>query len=347
MAKRKMIQYNLIRNSIAAYFAAIEIHNKPNITYRYETTTLLLINAWELILKAFIRKYVKDKSVFENKDHTISFDKAVTYVNDYLNKKKANSFTAVKENLFMIEEYRNHIVHFYHEPLEPQIFALIARCALNYVGFVKEHFSKDIIAEEGLFIMPLGFKLPFRPQDFLSKKAADCVSSDEAKKFINNIVKVIKDLKEQNIEDSIVLGFDVYMENVKKITNSDLLIAITSQDEADAKLAKVTKYQFVNDPNAQKVYLSDEELFNKYPLTFADVCCKCRERIQGFKQNNDFYNIMRKLKENPTLSHQRKLNPKSKSTSITTLYSESIIDEIEKEYNQRGETYAQALRIRN
>jgi hypothetical protein len=42
MAKRKMIQYNLIQNSIAAYFAAIEIHNKPNIPYRYETTTLLL-----------------------------------------------------------------------------------------------------------------------------------------------------------------------------------------------------------------------------------------------------------------------------------------------------------------
>lgn len=343
MAKHKMVQYNLIRNSIAAYFAAIEIHNKPNITYRYETTTLLLINAWELILKAFIRKYVKDKSIFENKDHTISFDKAVNYVNDYLNKKKANSFTAVKENLFMIEEYRNHVVHFYHEPLEPQIFALVASCALNYVRFVKDHFSKDIIVEEGLFIMPLGFKLPFRPQDFLSKKAVDCVSSDEAKEFINNIVKVIEDLKERNIEDSIVLGFDVYMDSVKKITNSNLLIAITSQDEADAKLAKVTKYQVVDDHNAQKVYLSDEELFNKYPLTFAEVCRKCRERIQSFKQNNDFYNIMRKLKENPILSYQRKLNPKSKSTSTTTLYSESIIDEIEKEYNQGGERHAQAL----
>lgn len=30
MPKRKMVQNNLLKNSISAYFAAIEIHNKPN-----------------------------------------------------------------------------------------------------------------------------------------------------------------------------------------------------------------------------------------------------------------------------------------------------------------------------
>ena len=336
MAKRKMIQYNLIQNSIAAYFAAIEIHNKPNIPYRYETTTLLLFNAWELILKAFIRKYIKNRSIFENDGRTISFSKAVTYVNESLNRQKANSFTAIKENLSLIEEYRNNIAHFYRESLEPQVFMLLARCALNYVEFVKEYFGKDIIDKEGLFIMPLGFKLPFKPQDFLSKKAVSSVYSEEAKKFIEKIIKVVQDLKDQNIEESVVLGFSVYMESVKKISNSDLLVAITSLDEADAKFVKVSKFQLVNDPNAQKVYLSDEEIINKYPLTYNDVFVKCKEQIPGFKQNNEFYDIMRKLKQNPTFSYQRKLNPISKKTSTTFLYSEKIIDEIKKEYNQRG-----------
>jgi len=333
---------NLLQNSIAAYFAAIEIHNKPNITYRYETTTLLLINAWELILKAFIRKYVKSKSIFENNDHTISFNKAVKYVNDYLNKIKANSFTAVKKNLCIIEEYRNKIVHFYQESLEMQIFSLIACCALNYVEFVKEHFSRDIIAEQGLFIMPLGFKQPFRPEDFLSKKAIDNASSKEAKDFIRNIVKVIKDLKEQNIEDSIVLPFNVYMENVKKITNSDILIALTSEDKADAKLSKDTKYQLVNDPGAQKVHLSDEEIINKYPLKYYDVWHICKEKIQGFKKNQDFNNIMNnKIKKDPTLSYKRKLDPKNERSSSKYFYSELVIDEIKKEYNQSNEHHTQ------
>ena len=60
--KKKMIQYNLLKNSIAAYFAMIEIHNKPNISYRYETVTLLIVNAWELALKSFMRKYIKNKN---------------------------------------------------------------------------------------------------------------------------------------------------------------------------------------------------------------------------------------------------------------------------------------------
>lgn len=39
--KRNLIFYNLKKNSYSAFSAAIEIHNKPNIDYRYETVTIL------------------------------------------------------------------------------------------------------------------------------------------------------------------------------------------------------------------------------------------------------------------------------------------------------------------
>ena len=71
---------NLLKNSIAAYFAAIEIHNKPNFCYRYETTTLLLMNAWELMLKGFVKKYIKTKSIFTRDGHTISIDKEIVCI---------------------------------------------------------------------------------------------------------------------------------------------------------------------------------------------------------------------------------------------------------------------------
>ena len=77
MAKRKMVQNNLLKNSISAYFAAIEIHNKPNISYRYETTTLLIMNAWELALKCFVKKYIKSKSIYTEDGHTFSINKAI------------------------------------------------------------------------------------------------------------------------------------------------------------------------------------------------------------------------------------------------------------------------------
>ena len=105
MAKRNMVQHHLVKNSISAYFAAIEIHNKPNIAYRYETVTLLMVNAWELILKAYVRKYIKNRSIFTENGHTIELDKALDYVTEHRNAQKKNSFTAISENIKEIERY--------------------------------------------------------------------------------------------------------------------------------------------------------------------------------------------------------------------------------------------------
>lgn len=333
MSKRKMIQSNLLKNSIAAYFATIEVHNKPNFSYRYETTTLLIMNAWELLLKTFIRKHIKTRSIFTKDGHTISIDKAIEYTEEYINKIEPKSFSAIKENLLLVEEYRNNIVHYYNEQLEPYIFMLIAKAALNYVEFLKKYFSKDILAEDGLFILPLGFKLPFKPEDFLTKRATNYVSSPESKAFINSMVKVIDDLDKRGVEDTIVVGFDIYLENVKKLKNSDLLVAITSKDEADASYSKLNKYQLSNDASAQKVNLSDDEIIKIYPLTHKDICERCRAEIDGFKQNQEFNNIVAELKTNSVLAYTRKLNPQSKKSAKTTLYSEQIIDEIKKRYN--------------
>lgn len=46
----------LFKNSVAAMLAAIEIYNKPQITYRDECFSILLVNAWELLAKAILSK---------------------------------------------------------------------------------------------------------------------------------------------------------------------------------------------------------------------------------------------------------------------------------------------------
>lgn len=67
MSKRKMVQNNLLCISIAAYFAAIEIHNKPKFSYRYETTTLLLMNAGALErLGAMLKSFENTLSEYPN-----------------------------------------------------------------------------------------------------------------------------------------------------------------------------------------------------------------------------------------------------------------------------------------
>ncbi len=333
-AKRKMVQSNLVKNSIAAYFAAIEVHNKPKIPYRYEIVTVLMTNAWELVLKAYIRKHDKAHSIFEKEDggKTISLARSLDYVEQSINKSTPKKFTHIKENIAIIEKYRNYVVHYYCEQLEPFIFMVLAKSAINYVWFVKEYFGKDIAADEGLFILPIGFKLPFKVEDFFSRNNVKYSETPETSDFIQSIISTIARLDNEGISESVVVGFDLFMQQVKKCTNHELLVAITNQGDEDARFVKETKVKITDDPNAQQVKLTEAELDHIYPLCYGDVVNECKNRITGFKQGALFNSIMKELKNNSTLCHVRRLNPKKTSSAQTIFYSRTIVNEIASRY---------------
>ena len=331
MAKRNMIQYNLVKNSISAYFAAIEIHNKPNIAYRYETVTLLMINAWELALKAYIRKHIKNRSIFIDDEHTIGFDKALDIVNIHRNGIEKNSFTAIKENLLKLEKYRNMTTHLYCDEIEPYIFMLVARAALNFVDFIKTYFKRDIMADEGLFILPLGFKLPFRPEDFLSDNVAKYAASPEAQQFIKGIVNTTQRLKDEGIEDSIVLGFNIHFENVKKATNSDILAAITSPDEADISFSKVSKVRFSADAS-QVLNMNDQEFRSIWKYTHADVVEWCKQNISGFRQSNIFNAAKKSIIGDISCVYDRKLDDRNAKSVSQKFYTDEGLRRIKEYY---------------
>ena len=52
----KAVYKCLLDKSLAAALAAIEIYNKPDFKYREESFVILVVNAWELLLKAKILK---------------------------------------------------------------------------------------------------------------------------------------------------------------------------------------------------------------------------------------------------------------------------------------------------
>ena len=56
----------LLEKSVHAAIAAIEIYNKPDFKYREESFSILIINAWEVMLKAAIIKHTgKEDSIYE------------------------------------------------------------------------------------------------------------------------------------------------------------------------------------------------------------------------------------------------------------------------------------------
>ena len=61
MTETNNIKAQLIDKSKEAFSLAIELYNKPTITYRVEGFAFFICNAWELMLKAYmIRKFGND-----------------------------------------------------------------------------------------------------------------------------------------------------------------------------------------------------------------------------------------------------------------------------------------------
>ena len=328
MSRVKSVKKILLDSSKAALFAGIEIHNKPHIAYRYQTSVILIINAWELALKAYIYKYIGKKKIFENDKHTISFSKSLVLVRDNINFKKGNNtFKAIFDNINLLNEYRCDVIHYSESELDPIIFMLISKAVLNYNDFVKEYFKLDITKSNNLIILPIGLKLPLNPIEYLNQDYK--LANNE---FVNKVIKTIKNLNDNNIQESIVIHFDLFANSVKNVTNSDILVAITKNDDADLTMSISKKYRLTNDPNATPIRVEEPIL----PFEYWQIIQKIKEKRNDIKINQKFNKIMKQIKKDKTLCQERYLNPRTKSSPPKVFYSENVVDIIIKKYDEEN-----------
>ena len=324
MARGKSVTKLLLDSSQSALFAGIEIHNKPHIDYRYPTSVILIINAWELALKAYVYKFINKKSIYEkDRKHTISFSKALMLVRDDINKNmKNNQYKAVFENLGLLNDYRCSNVHFIESSLDPIIFMLISKAVLNYDQFLRDFFKKDITKDDNLIILPVGFRLPFNPVEYLMRDYVQ-VHND----FVNNVIDTVRELQKENIKDSIVIGFEVYTASVKKIENSDIVAAI---DQENGKVALTKSIRITDDPKAPAMRLEQSVL----PLTYQDIRERVKEKNPDIKFGKVFNTVMKRVKQDKKLCLTNYLDPKRKTGGKKDFYAEVAVDAIIKFYDE-------------
>lgn len=216
------IAKNLINNSVSGMFSAIEIHNKPTIKYRYEMVVLLVLNSWELLLKGYLYKFHKDIKLFLKDGTSKPFENCLNLVNQ----KTGKEFNPIQENLKVLYNYRNQVAHFYIEELDPIIFSLISKNIIFYAQFIKKYFYIDICHESDLILLPIGFKRPTSPIDYISTTSVNEKSSSEVKAFLNTIINASQRLNNDKIDETIFVDFRMNLINVNRITNADLIAGI-------------------------------------------------------------------------------------------------------------------------
>ena len=325
MSRGKSTTKLLLDASQAALFAGIEIHNKPHIAYRYPTAVILIVNAWELALKAYVYKFISKQKIYErDKQHTISFSKALVLVRDDINAKEKNKkFQAIYDNLDCLNNYRCSNVHFYESSLDPVVFMLISKAVLNYDAFLKKYFNKDIAKDDNLIILPVGMKLPFNPIDYL-KQDYGAAHND----FVNSVIQSIHQLHGEGIQDSIVVGFNLVTDKVKNIKNADILAALSKDPEAVALRRTV---RITDAPNAPAVRIEPDIP----PLSYKDVQSKAKEKYSAIKFGKTFNDCMKMIKANPRFCQVRYLDPNKKSGTKKAFYTEDSVEELIKLYKER------------
>lgn len=327
----KPISEALIENSKSAIIGCVELHNKPIFSYRYEICTILCINGWELILKAFINENLPDFKLIRKDGTTKTFEECLKFVSQNLGKE----FMHIEENLNKLYEYRCHVIHFYKENLDAVLYSVLHKSILNYNQFLKEHFNADLSEETNLMLLPIGFKPFISPVDFLTDESAISNSSNTIQTFIKSIVESTTKLRDTGIEESIFSSYRIATINENRISNADIIAGIT-KDPNKAKLAINALNQPVNitdDENAKKVRIEEESLFKTiYTLKYNDVANKARELYSDFKQNPKFNRIMKEVKKNPAMKRKRYLDVVNKQGTGQDFYSTEVFKELNKYY---------------
>ena len=325
MSRGKSVTKLFLDSSQAALFAGIQIHNKPHIAYRYPTATILIINAWELALKAYVYKKIGKREIYDDRKrgHTKSFLKILGIVRNHINEQEKNKkFQAVFDNLISLNEYRNTNVHFYEKKIDPIVFMLLSKAVLNYDIFVKTYFKKDITKDDNLIILPIGMKLPFDPIDYLKQDFGSIHNE-----FVNHVVQMIRELDREGIQESIVVGFSIVADRVRDSKNADIIAALEQNPNAVAlrKAIRVT-----DDPNAPEYRLEPD----LPPLDYKTLREKAKEKKSDIKFNRVFNKAMQAINSNPKFCKTNYLDPHNKSGTKKKFYTMEAIDALVKEYER-------------
>lgn len=249
----------LVDNSLSAMLAAVEVYNKPQMTYRDEVTVILVVNAWELALKAALRQ--KNRSIFylkqrDKRYRSIGIDDALGRVSASKLWPTVIDGLAVATNVKALMEYRNRAIHLYNaQGLGAMIYPFLQQNVLNYRDFMLAKFKKDLADSMTWQLLPLGATAPAHAVRFMKvDKNATMVA--EVQQFIDELRSLMDEAEAAGSDMSrVATVYDINMQSIKKMTSADLVVALSPTANGQVVVRKT-------DPNQTHPF-SPTELIKK------------------------------------------------------------------------------------
>lgn len=308
----------LLNKAVSASVTAIEVYNKPDFKFREESFSILMVNAWELLLKARILQlsndnkdsiYVKSKGevVLSNSGNpkTITITKAASVLqsNGEIN-------TIIADNINLLILIRDECVHFVNEDneLSVKVQTLGTASLKNFMTLAMQWFDYNF-NQFNFYLMPVSFY-----------HMTDMCSFSVDNNYRENIFQYLNSIEHAHDNDD----DDNFSISLKLETK---LVKTTS--------AEAMQIRLTDDPNAPELQINEEDALKNFPYTYNGLCEIFRKRYSDFKQNKEFNNIMRNLKtQGEKFCKQRKLDPNNPKSIYKTFYSSRIVEELDKYYSK-------------
>jgi hypothetical protein len=232
---------HLLRNGKAALLGAIEIYNKPRFDYRDECFVILLLNAWELVLKALLSR--NRRTIFYPKKRkepyrTLSWKDAMVAGEQFF--PKDLPALPVRRNLELLSTYRDNSVHFYNAPgFGSVIYALAQTSIVNLKDLLQKVFDVDLGTAITWQLLPLGLESPIDPIEYISGHDEKTQHRNAAvRQFVSELGAAANEVQQARADTGRLLTvFKVKLESTKKIENAAVVVGVGAAESVDGPLA--------------------------------------------------------------------------------------------------------------
>ncbi|HZR61556.1 MAG TPA: DUF3644 domain-containing protein [Xanthobacteraceae bacterium] len=318
--------------AIDAAVGAIEIYNKPAFRYREESFAVLMLNAWELLLKARILKENHNRiasiEVWERKTTkagepskkltpkrnragnpmTIGILAAAEVVRQY---PKNPIDQRGMENLALLMEIRDNAIHFHNagRGLQKRVQEIGSAALRNFSFAAREWFGRNL-SEYDFALMPFAFE---SPAGILQTVFADDVKGPTAR-----LRKLLTDATQANPFDPMRpfnVGVEIELRFSRKATDGAITVRVAP-----------------GDPQAVPITITEEDARKAFPWTYADLRRALRRRYSDFKESEKFHRIRKAAERDTRYCHTRRLDAKNPRTAKQKFYNPNVLGLFDEHY---------------
>src|SRR5579859_276598 len=313
---------DLAAKSVQAAIAAIEVYNKPDFSYREEAFSLLMTNAWELLIKA---KWVLDHGEVPDSLYPIVVDGSgkqvvkrnrcgnplsfglIYLVAKLLEDKNSGLEQGCHDNILALVEIRDNAAHLLNKDLfiGRRVLEVGTASLRNYLLLGTEWFQLDL-RRYNFFLMPISFYHGF--------ETAEAALGIQYPEQVKKLLEFIGALEEKNSGN----------ENRQHVALRLETKFVRGKD------ASAVAYRLTDDPEAPAIAIREEDVLKNYPMTYADLVGAMKRRYEDFLQNAEFHKLFKPLAKETKFALVRQLNPNNPGSARQRFYNANILQELDK-----------------